>query len=433
MCCPCFFWLTLWCSSVIQGAEVWHLSSDGSQLLHDSYQQLLQLDGQTARFLTTAGELAVDTTRIWRLAPADKTDPTLPPAASRFALALVSGDRWLASELQLQGEQFLLTLDERTKVRLPLEQVQRLSYLQPIPPGQLLVPAGPSPALSGDLAILANHDHLRGELTSFTEDHWRFRTQLGELELQTTQLSAIEFDPLLTAVWQPPRQGWVVQLTTGDRVTVEDLQLIGADQFRCLLSGGEPWLIPVTQVALLEPFHPRQQPVSWQPVASAQQRNYFGQDSSPLLNAAWGAQPLRSSNSPTHSCALGIGTRSASRITFRLPPRSTSLLVEVSLDPRVRDRGAVLVRIEGQRGDTVQALQAPLLLDQTQPAAVLGPLPVTQWEAISFVTDFGPRADLDDLVNWCSPVIRREPSAATTDTDGATSHELLDDQKRSTR
>jgi hypothetical protein len=81
----------------------------------------------------------------------------------------------------------------------------------------------------------------------------------------------------------------------------------------------------------------------------------------------------------------------------------------------------------------VQALQAPLLLDRTRPAALLGPLPVTEWEAISFVTDFGPRADLDDLVNWCSPVIRREPSAATTDTDDATSHEPLDDQKRSTR
>lgn len=433
MCCPCFYWLAVLCSSVIHGAEVWHLSSDGSQLLHHSYQQLLQLDWQTARFQTTAGELSIDTTRIWRLAPADETSPGPLPTASRFALALVSGDRWFASALQLQGEQYLLTLDERTKVQLPLEQVERLSYMQPIPPGQLLVPAGPPPALSGDLAILANGDHLRGELTSFTEDHWRFRTELGDLELRTTQLSEIEFDPLLTAVWQPPRQGWVVLLTTGDRVTVEDLQLAGPDQFRCLLSGGERWLMPVSQVALLEPFHPQQQPVSWQPVESAQQRNYFGKDSSPMLNAAWGAQPLRSCSAPTRSCALGIGTRSASRITFRLPPQSASLLVEVSLDPRVRDRGAVLVRIEGQRGDTVQALQAPLLLDQARPAALLGPLPIAQWEAISFITDFGPRADLDDLVNWCSPVIRRESPAATTDSDNVTTDELLENQKRSTR
>ncbi len=403
---------------------------------------LLEFTATDCTLQGTTGTIELPLDSIWRLEFARPKQLAAAPV-SLPCLVLANGDRWNVHSLLLEEDQLAVTWQpEGGPLTVPLEAVSSMTWgpadqfgetIEPVPqPENQTGQDNPAalPATSQDELTLRNGDRLSGELLALTQAEITFRTDLGELVLAAEQLRELRLSRLLLAPVAFPERLLIVQLTNGSRVSVSRLETLESGKVKLILTAEQSIVVPKSQLASIDLFAPQVRSLTWQPLLLAKHETFFGEHLPLQLGGSVAGGPLTLAD---RTYALGLGVRSASELTFELPAAASELWVWVGLDDRVlapqldasqSEPGAVAVQPIAAPGGRVEislvgklrgsgelrTLSAPTAVSPERPVLLLGPISLVDCEQITLLTQFGPDADLLDIINWCVPTIRLQPA-----------------------
>ncbi len=296
---------------------------------------------------------------------------------------------------------------------LAADQAQgRLAFVSPLW-GRLDIPMGQiaeysaAPAIAGrqhpdaPFILLRNGDAVAARVEKVGPKELTVNTEFGRTQIDRSALAAI----VLSA--EPPpidaRQGqvYLVELTDGQRVYCDEL--LAASERVIILRRGDA-RCRVDQRAIRRIVWPG----ATIACASAMELGgngvgYFGRSVIPCRDRNARGGPLRLGH---RWFTRGIGTRSRSRVTFKLDARWTYLQGWVGLDPWLGRTGHCTAAV---MADDEQVFRAKL---RGADEGVRLAIPLGRAKQIELRTDFGPRGDLGDYVNWCDLLLIGQRSGA---------------------
>lgn len=270
-----------------------------------------------------------------------------------------------------------LALDRLAAVRLGSES-----------PESITVPAGAAPPC----VLMANGDVVGGAIRGLDTKGVTVESDFGPVVIERSRVTAI-LCARRQAAPAPDAKSSLCDLADGQRWRVERIVGGGPGATVHLTRAGRDVQIPgaaIRQIVL----------PGWRAVDLLDQEPtrvdtvpYFGEVVSLIIDGPTRRRPLAIGD---RSFAGGLTTRPRSRIVYRVPAEAAYAVGRVGLDPlRGRD-GACEVRVESEG----QALVTwPVLTPRAAShrfAVALGGR-----SELTLVTDFGPREELGDCVNWC--------------------------------
>jgi NPCBM/NEW2 domain-containing protein len=248
----------------------------------------------------------------------------------------------------------------------------------------------------GDRLILENGDELSGDVTALTEKRIQLESEGKPLEIPTTRVAAIAFNPSLLAKLPASGLRAIVGLSDGSRFIVPKL-LLDEKQVRFMPlyaadSDAAAWTTDADRLVFLQPLGGKATYLSDLPVESYRHI--------PYLNISW---PYRLDRNVTGTTlrasgrlyAKGVGMHSAARLTFRLDKPYRRFDAYLAIDDQAAGHGSVTFRVFADRdqkfaSDTIRGGQPPVPVS----------IDVSGARQISLVVDFGERAEELDHADW---------------------------------
>ncbi|MCA9247458.1 MAG: NPCBM/NEW2 domain-containing protein [Planctomycetales bacterium] len=309
----------------------------------------------------------------------------------------------LGGVVTLKAEQFHIEHDTLGEIRLPQRYIRSIIF--ELPGGREQYDALLRRHLPADgadaLVLLTNGDELRGTLLELDEDGVTFRSNVGEVALPLTELTAVYFKPLVRAT-QSEEPKLLVGLDDGSLLSADALEY-SANRLQVTLS--ERVRLDTADAA---------------PVFLQSMRGGFVYLSD-LKPAAFRHVPFLTSAWPYHADAnvrggqlraggrfypKGLGLHSAAQLTYVVPQGFERFEADIALDDSAGDRGSVVFRVYLLvDGKWRQEFASDVVRGPTLPTSVS--VPLVGAKALTLMVDFADRGDELDHADWLNARIVR--------------------------
>lgn len=361
--------------------------------------RLQQIDQNEFTFQTEAGTRTVPAAEILRVT---LTKPQATPPRGGLVV-LANDDRIHAEILRSEEETILVRLNscpESGEWKIPLETIQAVFFQWPAFPQaqvQLLQKISQLKKKS-DLFYLKNGDYLEGEFLNFDAGTFRFESNAGETAVPRAGIAFFCFNPELINFPQPDQLRYRIELVDGTRLTVSSLKL-DQNQISAQTLFGATLQCKRDQLTSITPLGGRSVPLSQLEPSEYKFTPYFTQKWNWHRNRNVEAGPLRVAG---QEFVTGLGVHSASELRYPLDGKYAAFQTEVGIDDSTQGKGVVEVSIlVDQRVVYRQALQG----SEQQPVTIVPRIDLSGARELVLKVDFGKNADIQDLVNWCRPVL----------------------------
>jgi hypothetical protein len=366
--------------------------------------KLLRLNPDfTATAVTRTGEVQLKDVVGLR-----RSGQVIPPLPTGPQLMTAYGDR-LAAEFQgldrtgIRIRPTLFPAEKRGVLTVPTSAATVL-WLTSLP-AELPLDAASYPWLQDnrnrDILRTRNDDLIRGIILGPEPDAakpgLRIRPDIGEPRtLNTDQLTAIAFNPLLARSRLPKGAYARVVLIDGSRLSLTSISMAAG-----LLSGetlfGAKWEAPLESVASLLVLQGKATYLSDMKPRKLEQTSYLGVSWPPQTDRTVRGKALHlSSEGGITSLDKGLGTHPRCRITYDLGSKYRRFEALVGLDPDSGDRGQAVLRVfvDGKE----QKIEGFPNLGSGKAVEVR--IDVVGAGELTLEVDFGPAGDVRADVNW---------------------------------
>lgn len=242
----------------------------------------------------------------------------------------------------------------------------------------------------GDRLLLINGDELTGRLLGFSSEQLRFETELGPLEIPTSDARSLILDPTLRSRPDAEPHLWV-GLTDGSRLRLTHVEPTSTGlRGTC---GGVPLEIPLDEVVHLLPVGQG----GGRYLADLEAGGYRHV---PFLSTEWPYQRDRSVGgtllrSGGRLYLKGLGMHSASRLTYTLRPGDRRLEALLAIDDAAGEQGNVRFRVFV---DTEERFASEIIRSGDAPRPIS--VDLTGGRTVSLIIDYAQRGDTNDWANW---------------------------------
>jgi hypothetical protein len=321
--------------------------------------------------------------------------PRIPRPSSGCTVRLTNDDLLHADDVRMADETLTLRWKEPAaggELELPLAYVRSLLFHHDGP----AEPETPRDNLDTDSVLLTNRDRVTGEWTALDGEAFEVETVLGPLRIERARVQQLDLNPQLADEPLLPERHWVVSLQDGSHLTVEGLSLTDS-AWRLQLASGPERELPADAIQAIRSYSDTVVSLTALDPLETENRSYFGERFEPLRNRNVLGRNMRIGGEPV---PRGWGTSSLSRITFAVPEGARWFSTGIGLDDAAGELGGVSasVVIDGQAGWSQERITL------REGVLHVGPLEVHGAERVTLRVDFGPRADVQDFVNWIDPV-----------------------------
>ena len=291
--------------------------------------------------------------------------------------------------------------NERSSVPLPLEFVASVVVHQPDDRTQrdrarrqwgLLRP-------DVDRVLLRNGSTVEGELAGFDTDALQIETTLGMVDTSRDEVAAILLNAELSAKPRPLREFAIVSFDDGSRLTLQELHVDGDGVLYGRAVVGVLFKIPLDRVTRIQFFSEQIASLTELEPTRYHFTPFWGEEY-PLVahrNVCGGPLKLRG-----RTYAVGLGMHSQSEATYDLPERGyRTFSATIGIDDCSAGGGQAVfaVEIDGERvydSGNVRGVSEPIRV---------GPIDVSGARELTLVVEFGGRANILDVADWCDPLL----------------------------
>lgn len=318
-------------------------------------------------------------------------------------MILANDDRIHAEILRSEEESILVRLKscpDTGEWKIPLETIQSVFFQWPAF-GQSQVQLLQKVALlkkNSDLFYLKNGDYLEGEFLSFDKRTFRFESNAGETAVPRAGIAFFSFNPELINFPQPDQLRYRIELVDGTRLVVSSLKLT-QDMISAKPLFGTVLQCKREQLASVTPLGGRGVPLS--------ELEPTGYRFTPYFTKQWGwrpdrnvvAGPLRVGG---REYVTGLGVHSATELRYSLDGKYAAFQTDVGIDDSTNGKGNADISIfVDQRVVFHQSIDGA----EQQPATIVPRIDLSGARELVLKVDFGKNADIQDLVDWCRPVL----------------------------
>jgi hypothetical protein len=254
----------------------------------------------------------------------------------------------------------------------------------------LLVDRVQSASGSSDRVVLTNGDEIAGSIGAIREGKARLETRVGPVDVELARVRALVYNPTLLKRPRPAGLRAWVGLSDGSRLLATSLT-VDTKSVRLGLAGGLAWKTSAADLVFLQPLGGR---VTYLSDLQATHRQV------PFLDLPW---PYRADRNVLGGMLRtsgrlwlkGLGTHSASRLSYTLAGQYRSFQAELGVDDAASGGGSVGFRVfvDGQ-----QKYASPIVRGDSPPLSLS--VDVTGAQGLDLVVDFADRADELDYANW---------------------------------
>jgi hypothetical protein len=290
-------------------------------------------------------------------------------------------------------------------LRVPLEAVAGL-LLHPVstPSAEFRVLRGlASAAGNADVLLLANRDVLSGELLSLTAERCELQTSVGPVDVETSAVLGIAFNPELVHLPLPTGQTALVRLSDGSWLSMTEVRLESDVALRGLTLFGDDVRLPLQEVRRIDYFGPRVVSLAVLTPISAELRPWLSAPRSltlrPNRNILGGFLSLQGVEHPR-----GWGLTSTARVTFSLDGQFSAFQARIGIDDAARGGGHAVFAVEL---DQRRVYTSPPLTGESEPIEV-GPLETRGAVEITLIVEYGESGDVLDYADWVDAILIRE-------------------------
>ncbi|MEX2559476.1 MAG: NPCBM/NEW2 domain-containing protein [Pirellulales bacterium] len=256
--------------------------------------------------------------------------------------------------------------------------------------------AAPAGRGNADLVILENGDELSGTVGAITAEHVAFEGPVGPLQIETTRITALAFNPGLIA---PPAATMRILVGCRDGSLLAATQVSpaagGFSELRIILSGDLELSVPLEAVVYLQTLGGRAEYLSDLPAQSYRHLPFLDLHWPYRLDANVLGGRLRSGGRPY---LKGIGMHTAARLTYQLGKPYRRFEAELAIDDGTEGKGSVVFKVYV---DENLRYESPIVRGGEPPLPIS--VNVTGGKRLSLIIDFADRADELDHANWLNP------------------------------
>lgn len=351
---------------------------------------------------TLTHELALDDFVLWG-APVD------PPAFSRLAvnesarIILASGGFITADLIACDMESVKTESRLLGAVEIPLSQIAAILLAPPTSAKRCdeLVATLLERDIAADQLGMTNGDAITGAITAIDIDGANSTIALENdgrrLSIPFTNVNAITFDPRTLNARQSAER-YRIGFSDGSLVNAAEF-LIENGKATFTPFSGTTWSAAAEKTVYVDYANPR---VNWLEDRVPDQYQHV-----PFLTGEWDWLPKRNALGGQLRCeqqrfAHGLGTHSASQLTYALREPVTRFQAEIALDD-VSTLGSVVFRVvtfHRLEGETVrkERFVSPIIRNGDAPIAVS--IDLDGAVGIRLIVDFGESGDQQDYANW---------------------------------
>ncbi|WP_339735723.1 NPCBM/NEW2 domain-containing protein [uncultured Gimesia sp.] len=360
---------------------------------------LLQIGQNQFTFQTEAGTRTVPAAEIIRVVAGK---PLANPTRGGLVV-LANDDRIHVEILRSEEESILVRLSscpETGEWKIPLETIQSVFFQWPaFQKSQVrLLQKIAQLKKKSDLFYLKNGDFLEGEFLGFDAQTFRFESNAGETAVPRSGIDFFCFNPELINFPQPDQLRYRLELTDGTRLSVSSLVLNKTVIAAKTLFGAE-LKCRLDRLVSISPLGGLVVPLSQLEPSEYQFTPYFTQQWGWRRNRNVVAGPLRVGG---REYATGLGVHSAAELRYTLDGKYAAFQTEVGIDDSTNGKGTVEVSIlVDQRVVYQRSIQGT----EQQRARAVPRIDLSGARELVLKVEFGKNADIQDLVNWCRPVL----------------------------
>ncbi len=309
--------------------------------------------------------------------------------------SLLAADPVGSDKRNLKAESLLLG-----PVELPLELVTAAVFHAPADRRRrdLLLDRLAAASGSTDRLLLVNGDELTGSIAQLETDKVHLETEVGPVEIETTRVAAMLFNPALA---RGPRRdataAWV-GLSDGSRIRATRL-IVDAKSAQVSVAKDERWTVAPGDVVFL-------QPIGGQAVYLSDLKP-AGYRFMPYLDLEW---PWRADRNATGGMLRaggtlyikGLGVHSASRLSYTLEKPCRRFEAILAIDDSTSGGGSVRFFVYV---DQRQKYASPVVRGGSKPLPIS--VDLTGGSRVDLIVGYADRADLLDHANWLNARVIR--------------------------
>lgn len=311
---------------------------------------------------------------------------------SDVAVQLTNGDVLFVEQVATRDELVLIYLMNQL-AEIPLEFVRSISF------GSHAQHWMEPEFMQGesDAVLLLNGDLVHGDLVGLTPAKIVIFTEVGELALALDTVRTVLLSSTLTKEISRDREFVEMILKNGSVLSAQQLKFVEAEgSFAVQVSPELHISVPASLVCHLEVWQKHQRQLSHMRPVRFQSEDFWGNAQSFHRNRNFSRQLLISGQQVYGG---GFGVHSRCEMVFEVPPQAVSFVTIVALDSRAEVDAAVDAFIDV---DSKVAWKRSVV-SRGESSLVRAEIDVTNASTLSLRIDFGSRANVGDLVNWCRP------------------------------
>lgn len=325
-------------------------------------------------------------------------------ASQPFRISLSSSDELSVNELNLRDDVLTIASPAFGETELTIDAVQSL-FLNGAGEG-----TGPVesrlPSENVDVVLLENGDLIRGSIVRITATELAMETTLGSVSVDRKRVRQVAMNKDLLSRWPSGEAPYfLIEFLNGDWCTAAACSTKAGDVFKVKHVLGAEFDVPASNLKRVSTYgYGVISLADRQPIASS--------------GAAYFGQPVEvKTNFDEHGGTLdvagerfrrGIGMTSQSQVTFAILPGDQVFQTGVGLDDDVRTAAGVDVGTEVRVLVDGQVAWSGGILRPGDGLRQSPRIPLAGKRKLSLLVDYGTGADIQDLVNWCDPVIIRD-------------------------
>lgn len=251
---------------------------------------------------------------------------------------------------------------------------------------------------ASEVVWLGNGDRIAGTLLGIDDRVVRIQVQGKPMEIDRAGITAIGFDPALTAYDRPKTSYFEATLVDGSRLGIVDFKL-EKNQVSAVTRFGVRLRFPLADVVGLVSRTSTVDYLTERTVDGHSYVSYLGPVRPYRIDAAVDGRPFQLGG---RRYERGLGAQSRTLLAYKLKPGDRRFQALVGVDDRAGPLGNVVFRVmvDDQTRYTsppMTARDAPRPIDVDLAGAKL----------LILITEFGERGDVRDLADWIEPRIVR--------------------------
>lgn len=296
-----------------------------------------------------------------------------------------------------------LTNAQFGEMRVPFAEIVSLSFGAT----DAGVVAGSSPA-KPSCVILTNGDVVPGKILAVTAKKVTIDSDFGETDTEMNRVVAILMSEDSAPANSTARDRLVCILGDGQRWLADWMRHADEAGTIVLSRSGRDVEVPVAAIRQIVFPGVSVQTLTWSAPAKVETTPYLGGTVAVRVDDRQHQRPRVIGQ---RTFADGITAQPRSKVTWETSTGASYLLCWVGMDPARGANGICDVRVETE-GRTLLSIERLTARDGPQRVAV----PLTGLKSFTLVTDFGPRGEIGDWVNWCEMRIASRSTATSVTT-----------------